>query len=136
MADPIPCPFVYSTGKRCTGHVAKVEAYKADLEWSFDTSNGWTFRAGEPRSHYHVFCSEKGNHAGVMREDALKLYYSQLARRAQAGDQSDLTGTTTTYSANSRRASGSPLPFSVAEAYRPGMGRASRHPVASCPKRS
>jgi hypothetical protein len=25
-----------------------------------------------------VFCSEKGNHAGVMREDALKLYYSQL----------------------------------------------------------
>ena len=78
MADPIPCPFVYSTGKRCTGHVAKVEAYKADLEWSFDTGNGWTFSAGEPRSHYHVFCSEKGNHAGVMREDALKLYYSQL----------------------------------------------------------
>ena len=76
--DRIPCPFVYSTGKRCTGHVAKVEAYKADLEWSFDTANGWTFSAGEPRSHYHVFCSEKGNHAGVMREDALKLYYSQL----------------------------------------------------------
>ena len=73
MADPIPCPFVYSTGKRCTGHVAKVEAYKADLEWSFDTGNGWTFSAGEPRSHYHVFCSEKGNHAGVTREDALKL---------------------------------------------------------------
>jgi hypothetical protein len=46
MADPIPCPFVYSTGKRCTGHVAKVEAYNADLEWSFDTSNGWTFSAG------------------------------------------------------------------------------------------
>jgi hypothetical protein len=27
------CPFVYASGKRCTGHITRVEAYKADLSW-------------------------------------------------------------------------------------------------------
>jgi hypothetical protein len=33
---------------------------------------------GEPRSHYHLYCSEKGNHAGYGREDAVKRYYQDL----------------------------------------------------------
>jgi hypothetical protein len=41
---------------------------------------------GGPRSHYHVFCSEKGNHAGYGREDSskLKFYYSDLPEELQA----------------------------------------------------
>lgn len=75
---PIPCPFVYSRGKRrCTGHIVKVDAYKADLEWAPRKEGTW--RIGwEPRSHYHLFCSEKGNHAGAVREDAVKLYWDGL----------------------------------------------------------
>ena len=32
----IACPFVYANGRACTGHVVRVEAYKADLTWSAD----------------------------------------------------------------------------------------------------
>ena len=81
MADPIPCPFVYSNGKSCSGHVARIEVYKADLEWTFGGA-GWSFDF-RPRSHYHVFCSEKGNHAGYKREDRLKFYYDQLPEGLQ-----------------------------------------------------
>jgi hypothetical protein len=81
MAELIPCPFIYGNGKSCPGYVARIEAYKADLEWSFDGS-GWSFDF-RPRSHYHVFCSEKGNHAGYKRGDRLKLYYDQLPAALQ-----------------------------------------------------
>jgi hypothetical protein len=76
----IPCPFVYARGKRCTGHIVEVRAFKADLSWTMDASGKWTFNAGEPRSHYHLRCSEKGNHAGYDRPDAeqLKYYASDL----------------------------------------------------------
>ncbi|HWK13741.1 MAG TPA: hypothetical protein VNS02_05055 [Rhizobiaceae bacterium] len=79
IADRVPCPFTYASGKRCTGHVVRVEGYKADLEWSRG-ADGWKFGCGEPRSHYHLFCSEKGNHAGYARHDSekMKFYYSQL----------------------------------------------------------
>ena len=40
----------------------------------------WRVGIGEPRSHYHVFCSEKGNHAGVRRsdDDRMKFYFGDL----------------------------------------------------------
>jgi hypothetical protein len=75
----IPCPFVYANGKRCTGHVTRVEAYKADLEWALQPDSTWKFGCA-PRSHFHLFCSEKGNHAGYARpdNDQMKLYFNQL----------------------------------------------------------
>ena len=77
----IPCPFVYARGRRCTGHVIRVEAYKADLAWIFNADSGrWEFRWGRPRSHFHLFCSEKGNHAGYPARDSdkMKFYFDQL----------------------------------------------------------
>jgi hypothetical protein len=74
----IPCPYVYAKGRCCTGHVVRVEAFKADLSWTLGPDGKWTFAAGEPRSHYHLYCSEKGNHAGVGRDDALKYFWSDL----------------------------------------------------------
>jgi hypothetical protein len=82
MADPIPCPFIYSNGTRCAGYVASIEAYKADLTWRFG-GDAWEFSTSQPRSHYHVFCSEKGNHAGFNGEDRLKYYYDQLPAELQ-----------------------------------------------------
>ena len=75
----IPCPFVYARGKRCTGHIVRVEAYKADLWWDFKDGQ-WVFSYGRPRSHFHLFCSEKGNHAGYPRRDSdqMKFYGDHL----------------------------------------------------------
>jgi hypothetical protein len=75
----IACPFVYANGRACTGHVVRVEAYKADLTWSADADDTWSFDF-RPRSHYHVFCSEKGNHAGFRHQDpnALKFWFDTL----------------------------------------------------------
>jgi len=54
--------------------------------WSPNEDGTWKCSIGEPRSHYHVLCSEKGNHAGYGREDSLKLkfYYSDLPEELQA----------------------------------------------------
>ena len=84
----VPCPFVYADGRKCKGHIIKVEAYKADLEWEFEKlyqrkwsgATLWKFSFG-PRSHYHLFCSEKGNHAGPGREDRLKYRFSELPKK-------------------------------------------------------
>jgi len=78
--DQIPCPFVYANGKRCAGHITKVEAYKADLSWDLQADGTWKFEWGPPRSHYHVFCSAKGNHAGYERQDdpRMKFYVDKL----------------------------------------------------------
>lgn len=76
----IACPFVYANGKACTGQIIRIEGYKADVGWERDSKTGnWSFGAS-PRSHYHLFCSEKGNHSGYAREDhpSMKLYYDQL----------------------------------------------------------
>jgi hypothetical protein len=76
----IPCPFVYAKGKPCSGHIIRVEAYRADLEWSVNDTGEWRLTVSGPRSHYHLFCSEKGNHAGYRRQDdsQLKYYFSQM----------------------------------------------------------
>jgi len=76
----IPCPFVYANGKRCTGQIERVEAYKADISWHRRGDGTWRYDWGQPRSHYHVFCSLKGNHAGYARQDSdqMKLYADKL----------------------------------------------------------
>ncbi|MDO9472084.1 MAG: hypothetical protein Q7J28_03450 [Caulobacter sp.] len=75
----IACPFRYANGKACPGHVVGIEAYKADLEWALDESGHWRFGFA-PRSHYHLFCSEKGNHAGFKRQDdpQMKFHWRDL----------------------------------------------------------
>ena len=80
----IPCPYVYAKGRKCTGHIDRIEAFKADLEWTQQPDGSWKFSAGNPRSHYHLFCSEKGNHAGSGREDALKFHASELPKELLA----------------------------------------------------
>ena len=76
----IPCPFVYANGKRCSGHVTRVEAYKADVTWLQSDDGMWRPEIGAPRSHYHLFCSEKENHAGYAKQDdsRMKFYFDQL----------------------------------------------------------
>src|ERR1035437_6736073 len=75
-----PCPFVYAKGKRCFGHIVRIEAFKADLAWHCADDGKWSFAVGEPRSHYHLYCSEKDNHAGYGRPDAaaMKFYFQDL----------------------------------------------------------
>jgi hypothetical protein len=82
----IPCPFVYAKGKICNGHIVRIEAYKANLQWAVGKSGEWEFNRSEPRSHYHVFCSEKDNHAGYGKPDSeqLKFYYSKLPAALRA----------------------------------------------------
>ena len=77
--EKIPCPFVYASGKHCCGHVVAVEAYKADISWTLQGDSTWDV-GFFPRSHYHLFCSERGNHAGVRGQDdaRLKFYFDQL----------------------------------------------------------
>jgi hypothetical protein len=84
--NAVPCPFVYASGKRCGGQIVRVEAYKADLFWvAVGPMGEWRMRTGQPRSHYHLFCSEKGNHAGAIGPDSsqLKLYFDQLPEKLQ-----------------------------------------------------
>src|SRR5262249_43367634 len=75
----VSCPFVYAKGKRCTGHIVGIEAFKADIGWSF-RDGVWSFSVDRPRSHYHLYCSEKGNHAGYGRADSdqMKFFYNKL----------------------------------------------------------
>ncbi len=78
MNQPEPCPFVYASGKKCSGHIVRIAAFKADMSWSRSDDGQWSLSVGEPRSHYHLYCSEKNNHAGFGRDDALKFYYRDL----------------------------------------------------------
>ncbi len=75
----IACPFVYANGRVCPGNAVRIEAYKADLAWSVNDDGTWSFDL-RLRSHFHVFCSEKGNHAGFRRQDpeAMKFWFDQL----------------------------------------------------------
>jgi hypothetical protein len=81
MTEPakVPCPFVYKSGKRCLGHIVSMAAFKADLEWVLTDDGNWRFSAF-PRTHFHLYCSEKGNHAGMRRSDneQMKLFGDKL----------------------------------------------------------
>jgi hypothetical protein len=92
VQEACPCPFVYAKGKKCTGHIERIEAYKADLTWNRDDDGRWSLSV-EPRSHYHLCCSEKGNHAGYNKPDSdqMKFHYNELPealRKAIAGARS------------------------------------------------
>jgi hypothetical protein len=75
----IPCPFVYANGKRCDGEIDRIEAYRAELVWERSSEGKWRFN-WSPGSHYHLFCSKKGNHAGYKRPDSeqMKLHWGDL----------------------------------------------------------
>ena len=79
LGDKLPCPYVYANGKKCTGHVVRVACYKAEVRWKHETERGWTF-GWQPRSHYHLFCSEKNDHTGPQRQDdsRMKFHYEEL----------------------------------------------------------
>jgi hypothetical protein len=74
----VPCPYVYAKGKKCTGHIVRIEAFKADIAWHRADDGKWSLAVGEPRSHFHLYCSEKDNHAGHGKPDAMKFYYQDL----------------------------------------------------------
>jgi hypothetical protein len=80
MTKEVACPFIYANGRKCPGHIIRVEAYKADITWTPGEDGKWRPSVGEPRSHYHLFCSEKGNHVGARGEDhpRMKCYLGQL----------------------------------------------------------
>jgi hypothetical protein len=84
VPPPIPCPFVYADGRCCTGHIVRIETYKADLAWERDDGGTWHFDL-RTRTHLHLFCSEKGNHAGFKRQDprAMKYWFDQLPAEVQ-----------------------------------------------------
>ena len=82
--EKIPCPFVYSSGKRCTGHIVRIEAYNARVDWTFREPADWRFGIS-PRSHFYLFCSMKSNQAGHVRSDdpQTKFYWDQLPEAIQ-----------------------------------------------------
>ena len=87
----IPCPFVYNTGRTCGGHVVRVEAYKAELVWSLGEDGVWNFSFA-PRSHYHLFCSLKGNHAGSLQPDDPRMKFRDRDLPLAVEAVLDLTG--------------------------------------------
>lgn len=89
--QPEPCPYVSTSGKKCTGHVVRIEAFNAHLAWHRSDDGKWTRSVGQPRSHYHFYCSEKDNHAGYGKPDneAMKFYYQDLSPALQKA----ITGT-------------------------------------------
>ena len=56
---PIPCPFVYANGKRCTGHVRRAKAFGPVRK----------FGGRLPRAYvrkYRLWCTEKDDHCGIL----------------------------------------------------------------------
>ena len=76
---PFPCPYLFPNGQRCPGHVVRVEAFHADLSWALGENGEWTFSHSQPRSQYHLFCSEKGNHDGDRRPEQMNVYLSGMS---------------------------------------------------------
>ncbi len=62
----IPCPFVYSTGRKCTGTIYRARAY----------GDGRNVRK------YRLWCSERDDHAGAVSsfegKDRMEFYPDQL----------------------------------------------------------
>jgi hypothetical protein len=74
QAPLVPCPFVYDDGHHCTGHIVKIKAFKAELHWILEEGS-WQFKVGFPRTHYHLRCSENGNHAEPGNPDIPKMKF-------------------------------------------------------------
>ena len=72
--EQIACPLVYADGRKCSGHITHIEVYNADIEWRPNAAGEWR-QSVSPRSHYHLFCSEKSNHAGALQSDDSRLKF-------------------------------------------------------------
>ena len=81
----LECPFVYASDKQCTGRIVKVEVYKADVTWEQTPDGQWEV-SWNPRSHHHLFCSEKGNHAGYKKQDddRMKFHFDELPKAVRS----------------------------------------------------
>jgi len=64
-AEKLPCPFVYASGRCCTGHVYQVRAY--------GPQRGKHYVAREDVRKYRFWCSEKNDHAGAVSSFEGKL---------------------------------------------------------------
>jgi hypothetical protein len=71
--DKIACPFVYSDGRKCTGHVYRARAY--------GRRSGADIERQDVRK-YRLWCSEKDDHAGAVsgfiEKRRMEFYLDQL----------------------------------------------------------
>lgn len=89
------CPFVYSTGKRCKGYIKSLELIKVNLHIELSEDDKVTsISFNPPRYHVHLYCSEKGNHAGTMRphSEQLKVWWNDLPKEIKEQIESRLGG--------------------------------------------
>ena len=70
----IACPFVYASGKHCTGHIYRAVAYGRRRDGSV--------------KKWRLHCSEKGDHAGVasdlVSKERMEFYPDDLPVDEQA----------------------------------------------------
>jgi hypothetical protein len=80
MAEAVPCPFTLANGRKCPGHITRVEAYNCDVTWTRHADGKWRPSLTEVRSHYHLFCSHEDGHAATSRADnsGMKFYRRDL----------------------------------------------------------
>jgi hypothetical protein len=69
----VPCPFVYSTGRRCCGAVYRASAY--------GPTKGRHYVLREDVRKYRLWCSDKNDHAGAVnsRSKRMEFYPDELA---------------------------------------------------------
>ena len=74
------CPFVYGNGKKCNGHIDQLEINKADISIGLNEKGEILGVSIKSRYHVHLYCSERGNHAGYIRphSDKMKVFYQDL----------------------------------------------------------
>lgn len=60
----LDCPFVYANGKRCKGKIVRVKVWHCTVEWDVVDDEVII----DPGTHVHLYCSEKGDHAGWARK--------------------------------------------------------------------
>ena len=80
----IPCPFKYSTGKHCEGHIVAIKGFKCQIGWEIDGEDKNEFLWDTGR-HYHFYCSEKSNHAAFNSPDSdqLKFRWNEIDSEIQ-----------------------------------------------------
>lgn len=83
-ATRIACPFVYANGRRCPGHVTKVAAFHAHLEWEPRPDGSWAF-TWTPGSRYRVFCSLRDDHSSPFgpRDERMLFERKELPKELQ-----------------------------------------------------
>ncbi len=79
------CPFTYSDGRHCDGYITEIKIIKANLTVNLTVDNEISKTDIDTRYHVHLHCSEKGNHAGYMRQDPeqMKVWWSDLPREVR-----------------------------------------------------